>query len=39
MGNPKELIFFLEDAAITQLQAGELLSCCGTFPGANKNLK
>lgn len=24
---------------VKQLQAGEVLSCCGTFPGANKNLK
>lgn len=24
---------------VNQLQAGEILSCCGTFPGANKNLK
>lgn len=24
---------------VKQLQAGEVLSCCGTFPGVNKNLK
>lgn len=24
---------------VKQLKAGEILSCCGTFPGANKNLK
>lgn len=24
---------------VKQHEAGEILSCCGTFPGANKNLK